>query len=56
MEADCLNVFWFHRVSLSPSLSTAAALYDNAYGFFALKVNKFIELKILEAIKSEAHR
>lgn len=31
----------------------ATAFYDNAFGFFALKVNKFIELKILQAIKRE---
>lgn len=29
----------------------ATAFYDNAYGFFALKGNKFIELSILEPIK-----
>lgn len=30
------------------------AFYDNGYGFFALKVNKFIELEILEAIRSDS--
>lgn len=31
----------------------ATAFYDNAFGFSALKVNKFIELKILQPIRSE---
>ena len=31
-------------------LSLATAFYDNAFGFFALKVNKFIELRLLQTI------
>jgi hypothetical protein len=37
------NMFWF-------LFFLATAFYDNAFGFFALKVNKFIELRILRTI------
>lgn len=36
--------------ALAYYFSLATAFYDNAFGFFALKVNKFIELKILRTI------
>ncbi len=40
-------MFWFDFLFL---FSLATAFYDNAFGFFALKVNKFIELRILRTI------